>query len=173
MLRSARALAWIALLAVCAATVTASAGEPPANEPVAVETSESRQGGYAWLKTAALYLPNRVVDFIDVWRLNVGAGLGACVNLRPTKSLQIGFGSYDSVRIGLRGRRFPLWHEWSLEGGFDGMYYELGEAERGFYEFGGTVHLLFIGLDAAVNIEEALDFGYGIFLADPANDDYR
>jgi len=120
-----------------------------------------------------LYVPNRVGDFLDVWRCNVGFGLGLGANIRPTKGLQFGLAAYDSVRVGLRGRRWPFWHEWSLEGGFDGLYVEGGETERGFHEFGGTVHLGVIGLDAAIDIEEALDFGFGFFLSDPACDDFQ
>jgi hypothetical protein len=119
------------------------------------------------------YVPNRIIDFADVWKLNVGVGLGLGANIRPTKGLQFGIAAYDSVRAGLRGRRLPVWHEWSLEGGFDGMYHEFGETERGFYEFGGTIHLAIIGFEAAVDIEEVLDFGYGLFILDPADDDLR
>jgi len=135
------------------------------------DATEERSGT-TW-RRIAYYVPNRVVDFLDIWRFNAGVGLGLCINIRPTKGLQAGFGAYDSVRFGLRGRRRPFWHEWSLEGGFDGMYYELGQTERGFYEFGGTIHVLVVGLDAAFDIEEAIDFVYGVFLSDPEDDDFR
>lgn len=126
-------------------------------------------------KQIVLYLPNRVIDFVDIWRLNAGVGLGFGLNIRPTKGLQAGVCVYDSVRVGLRGRRFPIWHEWACEWGFSAMYYEhpQSEVERGFYEFGGTIHLGLIGLDAAFDIEEVLDFGSGFILYDPADDDLR
>lgn len=108
-----------------------------------------------------------------MWRLNVGVGLGIAANLRPTKAMQIGLGAYDSTRFGLRGRRFPFWHEWSLEGGVDGMYEEMGDTERGFYEFGFTAHFILVGLELSFDIEEALDFLCGLAMQDPADDDFR
>lgn len=164
--RSIRRLAATFVLLV-SATCTLQASE------YRVERDSEDEDKPRLFQRVILYLPNRVVDFVDIWRFNVGVGLGLGINLRPTKGLQAGLAAYDSVRIGVRGRRFPLWHEWSLEGGFDGMYEELGETERGFYEFGGTIHLGLIGLDAAIDIEEILDFGYGVFLSDPAADDFR
>jgi len=136
------------------------------------DRSLERKSTASGFRKVAFYLPNRVFDFLDIWRFNAGIGLGAGINIRPTKSLQFGLAVYDSVRFGLRGRRAPFWHEQSWEGGIDGMYYEGGETERGFYEFGGTIHFFLVGLDAAFDIEEILDFGCGIFLSDPADDDF-
>jgi hypothetical protein len=142
-----------------------AAGEtarPPEKKPSASDT----------VPRVVSYVPSRIADFLDIWRFNVGFGLGIGANFRPTKGLQFGVAAYDSTRIGLRGRKVPFWHEWSLEGGLDGMYYELGETERGFYEFGGTIHFILVGFEAAFDIEEALDFAYGLFMSDPADDDF-
>lgn len=161
-----RLLGFALLLALCPSFVQGAAGR----DNVRWSEKESTKAGFRRL---VYYLPNRLTDFLDILRINVAFGLGAGINIRPTKGLQLGVAAYDSVRVGLRGRRYPFWHEWSLEGGFDGMYYEGGETERGFYEFGGTIHVLLVGFEAAFDIEEALDFGYGIFLSDPADDDFR
>ncbi|MCX8035502.1 MAG: hypothetical protein N3D11_00330 [Candidatus Sumerlaeia bacterium] len=161
-----------------AATSPMSVGFPAVQSAAATEPASPQPSPVSYPHRGPLYhllryFPSRVADLLDIVKCNVGLGLGLCVNVRPTKSLQAGFGAYDSVRIGLRGRRLPFWHEWSSEGGFDGLYWEGGETERGFYEFGGTVHFLIIGLEAALDIEETLDFGLGWFGNDPADDDFR
>lgn len=161
-----------AVLLLCFASSAMAATDAPPAVPEAQPAVES--GGLkevVW--KAFLYLPNRAADLVDTVRFNVGVGLGLGANIRPTKGLQFGAACYDTVRFGLRGRRSPFWHEWSLEGGIDGMYEELGDTERGFHEVGGTIHVLLVGLDAAVDVEELLDFGFGLFMADPADDDYR
>jgi len=145
---------------------------PAQGQPIEKPPDQNQQTETGFNRVA-YYVPSRIADFLDIWRFNVGFGLGLGINIRPTKGLQVGLAAYDSTRIGLRGRRTPFWHEWSLEGGFDGMYYELGETERGFHELGGTIHLILVGFDAAFDIEEALDFAYGLFLSDPADDDFR
>ncbi len=175
-------VAWLSLV-LAALPIRAEAAQPisaafPAVPAAAVEPVSPQPEPVSYPRRSALhhlfcYFPSRASDLLDIVKCNVGFGLGLCVNVRPTKSLQAGFGAYDSVRIGLRGRRFPFWHEWSSEGGFDGLYWEGGETERGFYEFGGTVHLLIVGLEAAIDIEETLDFVLGWFGNDPADDDFR
>ena len=162
----------LALLLVLCPMVSIGADKSRDKDTTEKQANKKEESRTVWSRVA-YYVPSRVADFLDMFRLNVGFGLGLGVNVRPTKGLQAGLGAYDSVRIGLRGRRTPFWHEWSLEGGFDGMYYELGDTERGFFEVGGTVHLLLIGLDVGFDIEEALDFAYGLFLGDPADDDLR
>ncbi|MBM3333559.1 hypothetical protein FJY63_02755 [Candidatus Sumerlaeota bacterium] len=178
--RIVKRLAWPAALALCSVFMFGASeqtGNPPqrkAATPVgsraAVPQKNPQQTSFDRIM---YYVPSRVADFIDMWRLDVGFGLGLGINLRPTKGLQVGLAAYDSTRIGLRGRRTPVWHEWSLEGGFDGMYQELGETERGFHEFGGTIHVVLVGLEAALDIEEAIDFVLGLFGGDPADDDFR
>jgi hypothetical protein len=149
---------------------------PPASPPSArtlpVQSNSSPEAASAFDRVV-YYFPSRFADFLDIWKLNGAVGPGIAINLRPTKGLQAGLGAYYATRFGLRGRRTPIWYEESSEGGFDGMYYEGGNTERGFFEFGGTIHFILIGFEMAFDIEEALDFGYGLFLSDPADDDFR
>jgi len=150
--------------------INRSEGGSP-NAPAKAQTKKPAEASL--LRRVIFYVPSRLADFLDIWRFNAGIGLGLGANIRPTKTLQFGFAAYDSTRFGIRGRRWPFWHEWSLEGGFDGAYQELGDTERGFYEFGGTIHFILVGLDAALNVEEAIDFVFGVFLKDPLDDDFR
>ena len=156
-----------AVLLAVSPIVALAAPAPPARAPKVKEAEPST------MKRVVYYLPSRVADFLDIWRFNIGIGPGVGINLRPTKSLQVGIGAYASTRFGLRGRRTPFWEEDSFEYGFDGMYHEEGDTERGFYEFGGTIHFIMVGLDMAFDIEEAIDFAFGIFGSDPADDDFR
>jgi S-adenosylmethionine synthetase len=52
----------------------------------------------------------------------------------------------------------------------------VGGASRA--DFGGgeiltPIHFIMVGLDMAFDIEEAIDFAFGIFGSDPADDDFR
>jgi hypothetical protein len=150
-----------------------SAQKPAVQKSPAQKPPDKNQQGPNTFDRIAYYVPSRIADFLDLWKFNGAIGPGIAINLRPTKSLQAGLGAYYATRFGLRGRRYPVWYEESSEGGFDGMYYEGGTTERGFYEFGGTIHFILIGFEMAFDIEEALDFGYGLFMSDPMDDDFR
>jgi hypothetical protein len=150
-----------------------NAAGPRAQQPPVQKPSEPGPSSPNAVDRVVYYFPSRAADLLDIWKINVAVGPGVAINFRPTKSLQIGLGAYYATRVGLHGRRSPIWYEESSEGGFDGMYYEGGNTERGFHEFGGTIHFLLIGFEMAFDIEEALDFGYGLFMSDPLDDDFR
>lgn len=124
-----------------------------------------------------LYPVNRVLDLLDIFRLNVGAGPGFGLNLRATKFVQVGLENYFSVRAGLGKRggllvpRYGLFYTESelLTMGVGPLY--TGGWQRGMTEVGGTIHLGIVGADAAIDLSEILDFLGGFVFIDFKGDD--
>ena len=75
-------------------------------------------------RRAALYLPNRFLDLIDVFKCDIGAGVGYGAVLRPSRPLQIGYRELNPgmLRLGLMGRRAPVLMEERTESGFGADY---------------------------------------------------
>ena len=51
-----------------------------------------------WMDKVTLYFPNRVLDLLDVFSLNIGVGLTAHAALRATHEVEIGAGSQPRPR---------------------------------------------------------------------------
>lgn len=125
-----------------------------------------------------LYYPlNRVLDVLDILRLNVGVGPGFGVNLRATKLAQVGVENYFTFRAGLgkgSGLLFPryglLYEESEVFTAGVGPLYTGGH-QRGFTEVGATIHLAVIGIDVAVDLSEIVDLLGGFIFLDPKGDD--
>lgn len=127
------------------------------------------------------YIPNRIMDFADIFRfrLRLGPGLGAGVRLTDYASFYLG--SYSSIYAGLPGPRNPHYIRWPLGyeclngvvlGGVDatddtpyGPAYGPAEVDMG-------LHLGIIGFDAGIDPIEIADFLAGFFTGDIARDDY-
>lgn len=130
----------------------------------------------------------------------VGLSIGVEVNVRATKVVQVGFGSYSGDWIGLREGRLAYWREGRIEMGLTPFYYHelnrksdtlvdirhprFGEAgygvymndfhiitDRGFFELGITANLVAIGVDLALEGAEVFDFLTGWFGLDVLEDD--
>ena len=117
------------------------------------------------------YIPNRVLDFIDIGRLNVGVGCGCGFNLRATELAEIGFGQYETTRFGMKGRVLPVYTENIDEAGVGFLGYVNGVLQRDPSEIGADLHVGVIGVQAAVSLVEAADFLTGFFLIDLQKDD--
>lgn len=123
------------------------------------------------LSKIVFYIPNLCLDLVDVVKLNVGIGPGLGVHVQATEPLQAGFIFYDDVRIGLNGRFDYYRREDSFEFGIGYAYLQEGEIKRNNSEIGGIVQLIFLGVEAAVNLEEVGDFIGCIFFCDGKEDD--
>ncbi len=152
----------------CAGSLGSGAGD---------ESADEGSSGAAVAKTVLLYPVNRVLDVLDIFRLNVAAGPGFGLNLRATKFVQAGFENYVSVRAGLGkggGMVFPryglLYSESEVLTFGAGPAYT-GGGQRGFTEVGGTVHLGIVGVEAAVDLMEIVDALAGFIMLDPQGDD--
>ncbi len=127
------------------------------------------------------YIPNRAMDFLDIFRLRLRFGPGLAANVRVTDYGAFSAGQYDSVYVGLPGPRYPhrvrspIGRE-SLRGivlaGVDATDDTLHGPEYSPSEFNAGVHLLVAGVELGIDPLEIWDFLVGFFLFDPIRDDY-
>ena len=127
------------------------------------------------------YVPNRVLDLLDIVRLRLRIGPGLAVNFRITDVGAFYIGNYNSVYAGLPGPRHPYpirpyaGFE-SLNGivlaGVDatdntphGPQYGAAESDLG-------LHLLLVGAETGLDAVEIGDFLGGWFGFDPMEDDF-
>ena len=122
-----------------------------------------------------LWLPNRLFDFLDIFRADIGVGFSYGAVGRATSSGQFGYRKMDPVsyRFGWFGREAPFIEERSSEYGFGPWYTESEERQVCKGEFGAGIDLIIPGIYLGICTEEILDFFTGIVLVDPAKDDFR
>jgi len=127
-----------------------------------------------WRK-ALLYLPNRFLDLIDVVKVDVGVGPSFGGVLRVTKYGQLGYRSISpfSARLGLRGRKVPVFLESSSEFGIGPAFVQSHDRQVGASELGAGVDLIIVGAYAGVDLVSLTDFFLGIFGVDIADDDLK
>lgn len=118
------------------------------------------------------YAMSRVVDFLDIFKLNASGGLGPGFDVRLTRLLEAGFSDYDVVRVGVNGRRSPIWREQLDEASVSFLGITSGETSRDFFEVGATLHFLVAGAEAAVNVRSIADFLLGFATIDIEKDDW-
>ena len=122
-------------------------------------------------KAALLYLPNRLMDFVDIFRLNVGVGEGWGANLRATNFLTAGVSDYDTIRFGMRGREMPRYEE-AVDEECIGLFgLQIGKFDRDPYELAFTGHVAYAGLEAGLDLDEIVDFLLGLACVDYREDD--
>lgn len=120
-------------------------------------------------RNIANYIPNLVMDLIDIFKLNVAMGEGTGANLRFTRLLEGGTGSYDAKRYGLNGRDSPVFEESIDEHGLGILGITFGDLDRDPYEIGLTLHTQG-GFEIAGNVRSLADFLTGIVLIDIEGD---
>ncbi len=128
-----------------------------------------------------MYIPNRVLDVLDIVRARVRFGPGIAFGARATEYADVFVGTYASVYVGLpgpRGRtlpRLPVGLESktgaevsvadvTLEGGLSPDY--------GMTECGVGFQAFLIGVDVGVDPFEILDLVVGLVTFDPMDDDF-
>jgi len=128
-----------------------------------------------WPLQALLWIPNRLLDFIDIFRVDLGAGPAVGAVARITKYGQFGYRNMmpASLRIGDFGRTVPLMVERSNEFGIGPAFVDSKDRKVCTGELGLGLDLFLIGGYAGVCVEEVADFIGGIFLFDPKEDDLR
>lgn len=124
-----------------------------------------------WWDMVLYYVPNRALDFVDIFRVNVGVGCGWGINVRATELAEIGIGQYETTRFGMKGRVLPVYEENINESGVAFLGFVNGCLQRDPTEVGADVQLGIIGAQAAVSLAEAVDFITGFVLYDPQGDD--
>ncbi|MAE96739.1 MAG: hypothetical protein CL910_18990 [Deltaproteobacteria bacterium] len=132
------------------------------------------------LHEVILYVPNRVLDLLDVVRARVRIGPGIAVGVRATQVVDLFIGSYNSLYVGLpgpRGRRLPRSPigvednhgvEVSIIDGATGFGFA---PEYGPAEVGAGAQVALGGIDLGVEPWEAIDLIAGFFMIDLRDDD--
>lgn len=133
------------------------------------------------LRTIALYLPNRLLDVVDVCRVRVRVGPGFALGARLTDYGSIYLGSYRSVYLGLPGpRKMPVprspvgLEEWKgiVLFGVDATDETSHGPDYQNSEIGVGVHLGLLGADVGVDPVDLWDLVAGFFFLDPKGDDW-
>lgn len=126
------------------------------------------------LSKILLWAPNRIMDFLDIFRLDVGAGFSTGAVVRISKHMQVGYRDMNptSLRVGLFGREYPWLLETSNEMGVSPAYISSKDRTVCNSEIGAGADVIVVGAYAGICLEEIFDFIGGIFFFDLKNDDF-
>ncbi len=129
--------------------------------------------GTPWWSHVLLWIPNRVLDLIDVFRVDAGVGPAFGGVVRVTKYAQAGYRQMlpVSLRVGDFGRQMPIVVEASNEIGVSPLFIESKDRNTCPGEFGLGADLFVVGAYGGVCVDEAVDFLAGIFFIDLKDDD--
>jgi hypothetical protein len=135
----------------------------------AVEVNE----GTPWWAEVLLYIPNRILDIIDIFRVDVGVGASVGGVVRVTEYAQLGYRQMMpvSLRVGDFGRQFPVVVESSNEIGVSPAFKQSADRDVCEAEIGLGLDVLLVGAYGGVCLDEVADFVGGIFLIDFKGDD--
>lgn len=133
--------------------------------------------------SAVRYLPNRVLDALDLVRLRVRVGPGKAFTLRAGNGLELFRGDYRTLFAGLPGPRrgklprLPVGLEARSAPESDSS--DVPESELlwtdpgyGRAELALGFQLGVLGLELGVDPLQILDFGFGLIALDPLDDDW-
>lgn len=129
----------------------------------------------SWIRDVFLYLPNRFLDLVDVFRVDVGVGASVGGVVRVTKYVQGGYRQMApvSLRVGDFGRTFPVMVESSSEIGLSPAFKQSADRDVCEAELGLGLDVLIVGGYGGVCLDELADFIGGIFLIDFKDDDLQ
>lgn len=177
-----KALLYIAI--ICIATIGVQAVEesspeaPQDNEPSAAAPAVGRP---SLCRRILWYIPNRLMDIFDCFRLRAKFGPGLSVGARVSDYASFYAGEHHAVYIGLPGPRRdrlirpPIGME-SLDGiviaGVDATDDTPHGPEYGRSEVDIGAHVLIAGAEAGIDPFEIGDLLAGFLLMDPAGDDF-
>jgi hypothetical protein len=137
-----------------------------------LEPIEKAEGSPFWSQIL-LWLPNRVLDLIDVFRVDLGVGPSFGAVVRVTKYGEIGYRQMApaSLRVGDFGRQMPFLIESSNEFGVGPAYVNSSDRKVCPGEIGLGADILVAGAYGGVCVDEFADFLAGIFFIDLKDDD--
>jgi len=153
------------------------ANEVAADTRVHVESDKKKGVWHAVL----FYLPNRVLDVVDIFSCRARVGLGLAANVRITDYADVFMGQYNAVYVGLPGPRMGKELGW-----FAGREQEKGlkllgvdatdslphERDYSPTEFNMGAHLLILGVEIGFDPVELGDFLTGLIMIDVREDDW-
>lgn len=125
------------------------------------------------ISTVLLWLPNRILDLIDIFRVDVGVGPAIGAVGRITRHGQFGYREFSpaSLRVGNFGRSSPLIIERSSEFGVGPAFVESNDRKVCSGEVGVGADILIVGGYVGICFEELADFLGGLLLFDLMQDD--
>lgn len=137
-----------------------------------LEPIEKAEGSPFWSQIL-LWIPNRVLDLIDVFRVDLGVGPSFGAVVRVTKYGEIGYRQMApaSLRVGDFGRQMPFLIESSNEFGVGPAYVNSSDRKVCPGEIGLGADILVAGAYGGVCVDEFADFIAGIFFIDLKDDD--
>jgi hypothetical protein len=126
------------------------------------------------------YIPNRLLDIVDVFRLRARLGPGLAASARATEYISFFGGTYNTVYGGLPGARSP--EKWRSPVGFERykgiVFFGVDATDVTPYgprytpaEFEVGAQLLILGADIGFEPVELGDLLAGLVLFDPIGDD--
>jgi len=134
-----------------------------------------------WMSKTLWYVPNRVMDLLDVFRVRVKVGPGLAAGARFTDAFSFYGGSLDTVYVGLPGPREnpvipPLLGREQAKGivlvGVDATDIMTYPPGYDYSEIGLSAHILLVGADVGFSLAEFSDFFLGWFGRDWKQDDF-
>jgi hypothetical protein len=127
------------------------------------------------LRATLLWLPNRVLDLLDIFRVDVGLGPAYGGVIRITKYAQAGYREMNpaSFRVGLMGRQAPVMIERTNEIGISPAFGGSPKRDICKGEIGIGLDVIAAGAYAGICVDEFVDFVGGIFTADIKDDDLQ
>jgi hypothetical protein len=171
-----------ALMAILSLTI--ACGPAAAQTPRDVPSSPNAAWGdpaalqqpaqFSWVNVA-LWIPNRLMDLLDIFRADLGLGPSYGGVVRLTRYAQGGYRSMapGSFRLGFFGRAAPYLNESSDEYGIGPYYQESLDREVCPGEIGFGADVLLAGVYGGVCVDELADFAAGLFFIDLKGDDLR
>jgi hypothetical protein len=126
------------------------------------------------------YLPNRVMDVLDIVRLRAAVGPGLEAGVRVTDVGALYMGNSRSFWVGIPGERAPgsfprpagaAQKQGLVLFGVDASDVTPNPPRYEFSEIGAQLHLGVVGVEAGVVPAELADFLVGLFGMDPSGDD--
>jgi hypothetical protein len=150
-------------------------GPVPPNLPQE-EGSEVEEEASVW-GTVLLYIPNRIIDALDMARAGVNVGPGIGFDARVTKFARLQLISDTSVGVGYQTlRHLPVCVRSQAKLGIAFLStpsWDILNWYYGDYDVRLELYLLLVGAHVAVDLGEVVDFVGGIFTWDPMQDDFR
>jgi hypothetical protein len=136
-------------------------------------STKSKKEDRSFFVSALLYIPNRVLDILDIFRFDVGVGpaVGAVVRVTPHAQAGMRLLMPVSLRAGLRGRKSPVFVEHTSEMGVGPLYLDSAQREPTPLEIGAGVDLFLVGFYLGISVDSIFDAVLGFVGIDISDDD--
>lgn len=143
----------------------------PLEENSSIETVK---GNPIWADLL-LWVPNRLMDIVDIFKIDVGIGPAFGAVARITDNAQIGYRQMLplSVRGGIAGRSSPFFVESGVDIGVSPVFRNSQGRKVCPGEVGVGADLLIVGGYGGICVDEVVDFLGGIIFLDPLDDDLK